>query len=244
MCSVGGAARHLNGMGGTLGKLTVIHYSDEVFADRGEAGRLLGVELEARVGAGAVVLGIPRGGVVVAEALAEKIGGIVDVVLARKLRAPGNPELAMGAIGENGQTFIDDWMVWDTEANTEYIEQETKEQKAEIDRRRVAYRQVWDKVPLAGKEVIVTDDGVATGATMRAALLSVRQEGPEILIAAVPLGAGSSLSRLTPYADEVICLRQPEFFDAVGRFYGHFEQVAESELMRILKRQARAKVKR
>lgn len=236
--------RHLNGMGSTLGKLTVIYYSDEVFADRGEAGRLLGVELEGRVGAGAVILGIPRGGVVVAEALAGEIGGIVDVVLARKLRAPGNPELAMGAIGENGQTFIDDWQAWDTRASTEYIEQETKEQKAEIDRRRVAYRQVCDKVPLAGKEVIVTDDGVATGATMRAALLSVRQEGPEKLIAAVPVGAGSSLARLTPYADEVICLRQPEFFDAVGRFYGQFEQVTESELMRIMKRQGRAKVKR
>ncbi len=219
-----------------MGQLTILSRSGKLFTDRLEAGQLLAQELQEYRGSRTVVLGIPRGGVVIASVIAHALGAEVDIVLARKLGAPGNPEFAIGAIAEDQKLFLDEPLLAQLNVTSEYLMEEKASQLAELKRRIGLYRPVRPKVPLSGRTVIVTDDGVATGATMQAALWTVRQEAPERLIAALPLGPVDTVKRLAAYTDELLCLRAPAFFGAIGQFYRRFEQVEDDEVLAILKR--------
>ncbi len=199
---------------------------------------MLAQELQACGGQDAVVLGIPRGGLVVAGEIARALNADLDVVFTRKLRAPGNPELAIGAVAEDGRVVLDEVAASSVGAMSDYIESEKTRVQAEIARRVSMYRKIRPKVPLAGRFVIVTDDGVATGATMQAALRAARQEGPQKLIAALPVGPEDTLRKLAEYSDETICLRSPSFFDAIGRFYTEFEQIEDEALLGLLQEKA------
>lgn len=218
-----------------MGQLAILSRSGKPFADRLEAAQLLGQALQEYRGPRTVVLGIPRGGVVIASVVARALGAEVDIVLARKLGAPGNPEFAIGAIAEDHKVFLDEHLLSQLNVTSEYLTEEKTRQLAELKRRIRLYRQVRAKVPLKARTVIVTDDGVATGATMQAALWTVQQEAPERLIAALPLGPVDTLKRLAASTDVLLCLRAPAFFGAIGQFYARFEQVEDEEVLAILK---------
>jgi predicted phosphoribosyltransferase len=185
-------------------------------------------------GKNAVVLGIPRGGVVIAQKLAESLECDLDIVLSHKIGAPGNPELAIGAVCEDGKLFVDKVISSYVSADNAYIEQEKTRQLQQMSERVRRCRDVLAKVPLKGRVVIIADDGVATGATIQAALWAVRKEEPAKLIAAVPVGPSDTMSKIAKDADETICLRMPQLFGAIGRFYLQFDQVEDEELMEIL----------
>lgn len=216
-----------------MGKARIISTDSEPFNDRAEAGRLLAAELSAYKGKGCVVQGIPRGGMVIAMELARLLQADLDIVLSRKLGSPGNPELAIGAVVEGGKLFLHEGMVG--LADKEYVEKEKARQLAEIERRVAIFRAVHPKVGLVGRIVIITDDGLATGATMQAAAWAIRQEGPKKLIVAVPVAPKDTVMRLAGDADEIVVLRAPLFFAAVSQFYVHFDQVEDEEVLSILK---------
>lgn len=217
------------------GIIRILSRRSEPFADRREAGQLLARELAGYRGRDTVVLGIPRGGIVVAREIARVLGAQLDVVLARKLRTPGQPELAMGSVAENGRIFLNQRVVGDMGIKQAEIEREKAYQMAEIKRRNELIRRVRPKVSLNGKTVIVTDDGVATGATTQAAFWAVRTEQPVKLIAALPVGPEETIKRLASDVDEMLCLRTPPFFAAVGQFYLRFEPVEDDEVLDILR---------
>lgn len=218
-----------------MAKVTVVAYSDDVFTDREEAGRLLGQQMDNLRGRDLVVLGIPRGGVVVAAQLARALGADLDVVLSRKLRTPGREELAMGAVSEDGDVSLNEEIVAELGIGSDAIERERQLQLAELVRRRDLIRHDIPVVPTQGRQVIVTDDGVATGATLILALEAVRRQHPARLYAALPVVSENAIVRIISHADEVVCLRVPRFFAAVGQFYRHFDQVDDTEVLRILK---------
>lgn len=217
-----------------MGELRIVSKSSTAFSGRSEAGDLLARELKAYRGQNIVVLGVPRGGVIVALRIARALQGNLDMVLAHKLGAPGNPELAIGAVCEDGKLFIDQQISSYVGADETYIEQEKSRQLKEIGRRVKRYRDVLPKLPLGEIIVIVTDDGVATGATMQAALWAVRQEQPKKVVAALPVGPEDTLLKLAQDADQTICLQAPPFFSAISQFYACFNQVEDDELLEIL----------
>ena len=221
-----------------VGKLHIVSHDDRPFEDRVEAGRLLGRELSGLRGQRAVVLGIPRGGLVVARELARQIEDDLDIVLSHKLGAPGNPELAIGAVAEDGRLFLHQDLVGQLGVDSGYIEREKELQLAVLAQRTRQARRVLPRATLAGRLVIVTDDGVATGATLQAALWAARQEKPKKLIAALPVGPPETIARLAGDADEMVCLRAPYSFSAVGQFYLRFEQVEDDQVARLLAEEA------
>jgi putative phosphoribosyl transferase len=216
-------------------KLRIVTRSDEVFTDRFEAGDLLAEALMELRGPGTVILGVPRGGLVLARQVARRLGAPLDIILSRKLGAPENPELAIGAIAENGEVFLNRPLALRVGADEEYLREEKDRQFLEIQRRRDAYRRVCTKTDLRDKTAIVIDDGIATGATVQAALWSIRQEKPYKLIGAFPVGPEETLVRLAKTADEIICLRVPSNLHGVGQFYFNFGQVSEDDVLNILK---------
>jgi len=218
-----------------MGQLRIVSQSSEAFGSRPEAGWMLSEELKCFKGKNTVVLGILRGGIIVAREIAIRLDARLDIVLSRKIGAPINPELAVGAVSENGELFVNKETALYTGADAMYIQQEKKRQMAEIKRRTTLFRSIQPKVPLKAKVVIVTDDGVATGATMQAALWAVRQEQPIKLIAAIPVGPQENVKRFTQDADEVVCLKAPFSFSSVGQFYLGFEQVEDKQVIEILK---------
>lgn len=207
-----------------------------IFADRRDAGRRLGRSLAAKGYKSPVVLAIPRGGVVVGYEVARILGAPLDVVIPRKIGAPGNPELAIGAVGQDGTLVLDQGLVRTLGVSEEYLRGECDRQSAEIARRLAAYRQGHPAVDLEGMTVIVVDDGIATGATVLAALRSLRPSRPERVVLAVPVAPADTLDRLASEADEVDCLSTPEPFYAVGQFYHHFEQTSDEEVSDLLDR--------
>ena len=225
-----------------MGKLRIVSSSSQPFRDRREAGQLLAQELKDLAGRNLVVLGIPRGGVVIAQELARALDAELDIVLARKLRTPGHEELAMGSVAEDGRTFLNQEVISELRINNASIEQEKKMQMAEIARRTQLFRQVRPRVPLKGRTVIVTDDGVATGATTQAAFWAVRHEGPETLIAAIPVGSEHTIRRLAADVDEMRCLRTPPFFAAVGQFYLRFEPIEDEDVLEILREEQQRRI--
>ncbi len=220
-----------------MGKLRILSHRSGQFRDRREAGRLLAEELRGYRGQKAVVLGIPRGGIIVAKELAHALEAELDIVLAHKLRTPGHAELAMGSVAEDGKLFLNEEVTRGLGVSEAYIQQEKAHQLAEIGRRTELFRRIRPKVPLAGRTVIITDDGVATGATTQAALWAVRLENPEKLIAAFPVGPEDTIRRLAEDVDEMLCLRTPPLFAAVGQFYMRFEPVDDEEVLKVLEKE-------
>jgi predicted phosphoribosyltransferase len=209
------------------------------FLDRREAGHRVGEALRDRPFRNPLVLGIPRGGVVTAAAVAEELNAELDVVLARKLRAPSNPEYAIGAVAEDGRVTINPEAHRVIGVVGGNLEAERVYQFGEITRRKKMIRAVRPKARVAGRSVIVTDDGIATGSTMIAALQAVRAEKPYELIVAVPVASPERLEVVRQYCDEAVSLLTPEDFWAVGQFYQQFEQVEDEEVLRLLQGVAR-----
>ena len=205
-----------------------------MFLDRVEAGRHLA---EALIDLRdcpdpIVVLAIPRGGVVVAREVARALHASFDICLTHKIGAPGNPELAIGAVAGDGTTILDEFLIHSLQVPRQYLEAELQYWKIELARRAEAYRSGRARVPVKDRVAIVIDDGVATGSTLIAALRSTRAAGAKSLIAAVPVGPRDTIERvLSREADRVVCLRAPYEFYAVGAFYRHFEQVCDEEVI-------------
>lgn len=210
-----------------------------IFEDRREAGKKLA---NALIKGGyknepVIVLGIPRGGVVVADEIAEGLLAPLDVIIARKVRAPFQPELGIGAvISGDHLTIINEEIASAAGATKSYLEQEIAYQRGEIERRLSFYRGSRPAAEVTGKTVIVVDDGIATGYTFRAALEGLRRSNPRKLIAAAPVGAQDSVDMLSAFADEIICLSMPAYFNAVGAWYRNFDQTTDEEVVAILHR--------
>jgi len=217
-----------------MGELRIVSHSSTPFVDRREAGRLLARQMAEFISLDVVVLGIPRGGVVVAGEIARELAADLDVVLAHKLVTPGQAELAMGAVAEDGRLFLNREVIGEAGITARYIEEEKARQLVEMQRRTEIIRRVRPRVSLAGRTVIVSDDGVATGATTQAALGVVRLEKPAQLMLALPVGPADTVAHLAGDADLTVCLRTPPFFSAVGQFYQHFYPVTDDEMLRIL----------
>jgi predicted phosphoribosyltransferase len=205
-----------------------------MFRNREDAARQLGARLAPHRDQTPLVLAIPRGAVPMGKILADLLQGDFDVVLVRKLRAPHQPELAIGAIDEHGWSTLSPH-AGAVGADAAYIDAEKHRQLQLLHARRAMYSPLRNPVDPAGRVVIVVDDGLATGATMVAALHSVRQQHPARLICAVPVASPEALDRIRPLADEVVCLQAPADFQAVGQFYREFAQVEDDEVMRLLK---------
>lgn len=203
------------------------------FRDRLDAAAQLAAALAAWRGSRPLVLAIPRGAVPMGRAIARRLDGEFDVVLVRKLRAPFSPEFAVGAIDETGWTYIAPH-ARQAGADERYLAEEKAAQLATLHRRRAEYTPHRPPIDPAGRVAIVVDDGLATGATMIAALHAVRARGPAKLICAVPVAPPDSVDAVRPYCDEVVCLHTPWDFGAVGRFYRNFEQVEDDEVIRLL----------
>lgn len=216
-------------------RLIILSHDHHPFTHRQQAGMLLGEALIKWEHSQPVILGIPRGGLVVAQEVAHFLNADLDIVLTRKLTAPYNPELAIGSVTEEGQVFLDSELAFRVGAHERYIDEERKDQMLEIQRRKDIYRRVKSKISLKDRTVIVVDDGVATGSTLKAALWSIRKESPRQLIAALPIGPQDTLEELTRIADEVVCLKVPRVLGAVGQFYLRFDQLADQEVINILK---------
>ena len=209
------------------------------FADREDAGRLLARELQTLSGLeDAVVVGLPRGGVPVAAVVAEALGAPLDVIVVRKLGVPSYPEVAMGAIGEDGVRFLDDDIVRQAGVTRGQIAAVELLERAELERRAERFRQNRTRTPLRGRVVVVVDDGVATGSTARAACEVARAEGAQRVILAVPVAPADWTSRLAGSADEFISVSTPRAFRAVGQFYQRFDQTTDEEVVGCLERAA------
>jgi predicted phosphoribosyltransferase len=211
-----------------------------VFRDRAEAGRELGNRLNQLSLVRPVVLGIPRGGVVTAAAVAEVLGAELDIVLSRKLRAPNQSELAIGALGEDGSVYHDRATQQMVSASQAYLAREIARQQEEIARRKAMFRAVRPEAELTGRSVIVTDDGIATGSTMLAALQTVRLQQPKELIVAVPVAPPDRLEPIRSHCDRLICLEAPQEFFSVGQFYLSFDQVSDEEACELLRKHGAA----
>jgi predicted phosphoribosyltransferase len=205
-----------------------------MFLDRTDAGRQLAealIDLR-HCPDPIVVLAIPRGGVIVAREVARALKAPIDICLTHKIGAPGNPELAIGAIADDGTTILDDFMIHGLQVPRQYIEAERAYWQIELARRAEVYRGRRARVPMKDRVAIVIDDGVATGSTLIAALRSTRAAGAKSLVAAVPVGPRDTIERaLSREADRVVCLQAPRDFYAVGMFYRHFEQVTDEEVI-------------
>ena len=207
----------------------------ERFQDRREAGRVLAEKLrEFTNDPNVLVLALPRGGVPVGYEIARALSIPLDVFIVRKLGAPGYEELAMGAIASGGLRVLNEEVVRRLGISDQQIEAASEREEREIQRRELEYRGNASAVDVNGRKVIVVDDGLATGATMRAAVQALYLAGASRIIVAVPVGSVDSVERIAHEADDVICPLQPEDFEAVGQFYEHFSQTSDDEVRELL----------
>ncbi len=217
-------------------RLASLRGSMRVFEDRADAGRHLAERLESLRGKDVVVLGLPRGGVPVAFEVAKALRAPLDVLVVRKLGVPFQPELAFGAIGEDGVRVINDSVVAEADLSEDEMARVETEQRAELARRSDRFRRGHDRIPVAGRIAVIVDDGVATGATARAACEVARAQGASKVMLAVPIGGRDIFARFHGYADEVVCLETPAFFFAVGQGYCNFTQTSDDEVIALLDR--------
>ncbi|HEY2989447.1 MAG TPA: phosphoribosyltransferase family protein [Candidatus Binatia bacterium] len=204
------------------------------FRDREEAALLLAKRLRRYRGENPLVLAIPRGAVPMAKIIAAALDGEVDVVLVRKLGAPGQPELAIGSVEESGKIYLSE-AVDELDIHSDYITAETRRQLDTLRKRRMLYTPRRRPVDPSGRIVIVVDDGVATGATMIAALRAIRAKNPKRLVAAVAVAPPRTLQRVAREADEVVCLKTPYYFSAVGEFFVDFSQISDEDVIQMLR---------
>ncbi len=209
-----------------------------MFKDRLDAARRLAEQLDELDLDRPLVLAIPRGAVPMAKVIAHALGGELDVVLVRKLGAPGNPEFAIGAISEHGDVSLNQQSV--VIYGQKYIDSEAAAQLETLRQRRQSYTPVRTPMDPAGREVVVVDDGSATGSTMEAALKAVRSRRPARLVAALGVAPPDVVRRMEELADDVVCLHAPTHFYAVGQFFNDFSQVTDEEVIRLLREHAQA----
>ncbi|WP_430505639.1 phosphoribosyltransferase [Haloparvum sp. PAK95] len=205
-----------------------------MFQDRTDAGQQLADVLRERDLDADLVLGIPRGALPVARPVADALDVPLDIVVAKKMSAPENPEFAIGAAASDGSVYLDDETIERLGVDSEYIERE-RERAAETAREKVETYRQGDPPDVAGKTIVVVDDGVATGATMTACLRQLRAQDARRLVVGVPVGSPRSLAALEAEADEVVALDEPEGFRAVGQFYREFGQVSDEEAIAYLR---------
>lgn len=207
------------------------------FRSRADAGEALADRLAKVEGHGGpvLVLGIPRGGIILADVVSRRLGAGFDIVIPRKLSAPGNEELAIGAVMEDGTEYINRYLVTALRLQPEYLEQEKARQAAEIRRRSTAYRRPGMPYRIEGKTAVLVDDGIATGATVMAAARWVRKQKPDTLVIAVPVAPAQTVEALRHEADAVIVLETPHDFGAVGEFYEEFKPVTDDQVIGIMR---------
>jgi len=206
-----------------------------MFNDRVDAGNQLAKNLKFLKEENPIILAIPRGGVVVADAIASFLGCKLDIIVSRKIGAPDNPELAIGAALHDGSYFPNSEVVKMLRVPQSYIDSEIVEQMKEIQRRLLIYRGSVH-YDLEGKTIVLVDDGLATGATMGVAALWAKKQKPKKTIVAVPVGARETIQKLKKIVDEVVVLSVPDFFNAVGQFYENFDQVEDDEVQEIMRK--------
>jgi putative phosphoribosyl transferase len=207
-----------------------------LFLDRVDAGRRLARRLEYLDGRDAIVLGLPRGGVPVAFEVATALAAPLDVIVVRKLGAPRNPEYALGAIGESGVRVLDPDAIRATGTSDAELDIIERHARTELARRTALYRGGRGPVSVAGKTAVIVDDGIATGATARAACMITRALGAESVVLAVPVAPPDWVESVGPVADEFVCLETPAHFFAVGQWYSDFTQTTDDEVIRCLRR--------
>ena len=207
-----------------------------LFRDRVEAGKKLGATLKAEVGKEAVVLAIPRGGVVVAEEVADALGAPLDVVVTRKISPPGEPEYALGAVTQDGEVIMDRQAAESLGAGREYLDREIAKKREEVRERTRKFRGDRPFPTIEGKTVIVVDDGIATGSSVGAAVMSLKKMRPKEIVVAVPVAPSDAVETLSDDGYRVVCLETPGPFFSIGEFYGDFEQVDDEEVHKILER--------
>lgn len=205
-----------------------------VFHDRKEAGLLLADKLRSYRGQDAVILGLPRGGLAVARPVADQLDLPLDIIVARKIGAPGNEELAIGAVTAHGMRVLNDRIIRMILLPPNYLEVETARQRSIASQREEELREGRPRIPLAGKIAIIVDDGIATGMTMRAAIADVRSQRPQSIVVAAPVMAPDAMIDLQGEVNSVIALELPERFYAVGQFYDDFHQVNDEEAHTLL----------
>jgi putative phosphoribosyl transferase len=209
------------------------------FSDRHQAGAELANQLLHHRGGNVVVLALPRGGVPVGYEVARQLNADLDVFVVRKLGMPGHREYAIGAIASGGVQFLDHDVLQRYGVPDASVEAIVREERAELERREREYRQGAALTPLPGRTVILVDDGLATGSTMKVAVEAVRRHEPGQIVVAVPVGAPETCRELTTRADEVVCVRMPEHFAAVGQWYQDFSETSDAEVRELLNRSAR-----
>ncbi len=206
-----------------------------IFKNRMDGGEMLAKLLTAyQDGKDVIILGLPRGGVVTAYAIAKKLHLPLDITCPRKLRAPYNPELAIGAVTETGSAIFNTSLIAQIGVSESYLKEEVERQTHSAKQRLALFRKNLPPRMLAGKVVIIVDDGLATGATMKAAIESVKQERAAKIVVAVPVSPIDTIHEIKQMADDVVCLATPAYFQAVGQFYQDFEQTEDEEVLALL----------
>jgi len=206
-----------------------------MFTDRRHAGQELGHALHRYAGTNPIVLALPRGGVPIGREIASALDAELDVLIVRKLGAPNNPEFAIGAVGEGGAVVLDEQTVVSMHMDDATLERIVTETRREIDRRVDAYRRGRSLPSLAGRTVIIVDDGLATGSTAAAAVEVIKSLGAEHIVLAVPTGSHQAVTLLRDRCDEVVCLEEPPWFGSVGAQYESFPQVSDEEVLALLR---------
>jgi putative phosphoribosyl transferase len=210
------------------------HEAPVLFEDRVDAGKRLARALSGYKGRDVVVLGIPRGGVVVAYEVSKVLGAPLDVVVTRKIEAPGEPEFALGAITQDGDVIMDRQAAEGLGASKEYLDDQVRRKREEVKERLEALRGDVPSPDIAGKVVVIVDDGIATGSSVSAAVMTVKKKDPREIVVAVPVAPADAVESLTQDGHKVVCLEMPTEFLAIGEFYKDFGQVEDGEVKRIL----------